>query len=158
MKLSQIKPRLSCGFASSVHHTNLNHLLPLDLPSRLIFVTQNMQVMTKNKTDKQLLLPARQLLPEKYLPVELLDGNAVIPRDFFLTMCSKKLKNDWAVLSVALAPYVEPAAIDSNTNIVNANHPTGKNTLFVRSAWLHKVINILFGKQYRNTVRMGWDN
>ena len=61
-------------------------------------------------------------------------------------------------MSITLASYVETAAIDYNTNVVNANHATGKNTLGVRKAWLHKVINIIFGRQYRDTVRMGWNN
>jgi len=41
-------------------------------------------------------------------------------------MCLNKLTDDWAVLSVALAPYFEHAAIDSNTKVANANHQTGK--------------------------------
>ena len=85
-------------------------------------------------------LPDRQVLPKTYLPVELKNGNAVIPRDFF------------AVLSIILAPYFETAVID------NANHATGKNTLGVRKVWLHKVIKNIFGKQYRDMVRMGWNN
>ena len=39
------------------------------------------------KKDERQLLPAQQALPETYLLVELEDGNAVIPRDFFLTIC-----------------------------------------------------------------------
>ena len=82
--------------------------------------------MSKKKDDKQQPLPPRQVLPESYLPVELKNGNAVMPWDFFVSMCPKKLTNDWAVLSIALAPYFETAAIDINTNVVNANHATGK--------------------------------
>ena len=114
--------------------------------------------MSKKKDDKQQPLPPRQVLPKTYLPVELENGNAIIPRDFFISMCPNKLPDDWVVLSVALALYFETAAIGSNTNVVNTNQPTGKNTLGVWKAWLHKVMKIIFGNQYRDTVRMGWNN
>ena len=42
-------------------------------------------------------LPARQVLPKTYLPVKVENGNAVILRDFFMSMCPNKLTNDWAV-------------------------------------------------------------
>ena len=72
-------------------------------------------------------LPALQELPKTYLHVELKNGNAVIPRDFFVSMCPKKLTDDWAVMSITLAPYFETAAIDNNTNVADANHATGKD-------------------------------
>ena len=112
----------------------------------------------KNKDDEQRPLPAQQVLPKTYLPVELVNGNTIIPRDFFVSMCPNKLSDDWAVLSITLAPYFETSAIDNNTNVVDANHATGKNTLGVRKAWLHKVSHIIFGRQYRDAVRMGWNN
>jgi len=90
--------------------------------------------MTKNKYDEQQPLPAWQVLLKTYLPVELVNGNDVIPRDFFVSMCPKKLTDDWAVMSIALAPYFETAAIDNNTNFIDANHATGKNTVGVRKA------------------------
>ena len=82
--------------------------------------------MSKKKDDKQQPLPSRQVLPKTYLPVELENGNAVIPRDFFVPMCPKKLTDDWAVLSIALAPFFETDAINNDTNFVDANHATGK--------------------------------
>jgi len=53
-----------------------------------------MQVVAKKKKAEWLLLPAWQVLLETYLPVELINGNAVVPRDVFLTMCLKKLNNN----------------------------------------------------------------
>ena len=85
--------------------------------------------MTKNKADEWQPLPAWQVLPKNYLPVELVNGNAVIPRDFFVSMCPKTVTDDWAVLSIALAPYFETAAIDNKTNVVDVNHATGKKLL-----------------------------
>ena len=101
--------------------------------------------------------PARRVLPDSYLPMEIDDGNAVISRDFWAVMSPNKLTDDWAVKSVPFAPFFELSAIDSSTKVVNTNHQTGKNTLAVRKAWLTKVTKIIFGKKYRDTVRMGWN-
>jgi len=96
-------------------------------------------------------------LPDSYLPVEIEDGNAVIPWDFWALMSPNKLTDDWAVKSVPFAPFFELSAIDSNTKVVNTNHQIGNNTLAVRKAWLMKVTKIKSGKRYRDTVRMGWN-
>ena len=100
--------------------------------------------------------PPLRVLPD-YLPLEIENGNVVIPRDFWAVMSPNKLTDDWAVKSVPLAPFFELSAIDSSTNVVNTNHETGENTLAVRKAWLSKVRKIIFGKKYRDTVRMGWN-
>jgi len=100
--------------------------------------------------------PPLRVLPD-YLPMEIDNGNAVIPRDFWAVMSPNKLTDDWAVKSVTFAPFFELSAIDSSTKVVNTNHQTGENTLAVRKAWLSKVTKIIFGKKYRDTVRMGWN-
>lgn len=72
-----------------------------------------------------------------------------------MVMSPNKLTDDWAVKSMPFDPFFELSAIDSRTKVVNTNHQTGKNTMAVRKAWLTKVTKIIFGKNYRNTVRMG---
>ena len=75
-------------------------------------------------------------------------------QDFWAVMSQNKLNDDWAVKSVPFAPFFELSAIDIRTKVVNTNHQTGENTLSVRKAWLSEVTKIIFGKKYRDTVRM----
>ena len=100
--------------------------------------------------------PPPRVLPD-YLPMEIDNGNAVIPRDFWAVMSPNKLTDDWAVKSVTFAPFFELSEIDRSTEVVNTNHQMGENALVVRKAWLSKVTKIIFGKKYRDTVRMGWN-
>jgi len=78
--------------------------------------------------------PHPRVLPGSYLPMEIDNGNTVIPRDFWAVMSPNKLNDDWAVKSVPFAPFFELSAIDISTKVVNTNHQTGKNTLAVCEA------------------------
>ena len=67
-------------------------------------------MMSKSKK-KQPTPINREHWPKEYPLVEV-NGNAVIPKDFFPTTVASQLDIDWAARTVHFWPYFEPSAVD----------------------------------------------
>jgi len=97
-------------------------------------------------------------MPRDYGPVEERDGMAVIPRDFFPTMCPLALNDDWAAITIKYRPYFDSRAVTPGTGLVVADHPLSINNEDGRKQWLSFVQQEVLGKRYRDYMTMGWSN
>ena len=88
-----------------------------------------------------------------------LNGNkAVICRDFFPTMCPSQLNGDWAAITIKYRPWFEKCAINPVSKVVNSNHKISENSEAGRKSWLKKIQVEVLGKQYRDVMKMGWND
>ena len=96
-------------------------------------------------------------LPNSY-PVEINkdSDNVILCRDFFPTMCPNNLDDEWAALTVKFRPFFAKTAWTGSQ--VNAKHHCGKNTKENRDDWLKFVRKDVLGKDYKNTMALGWCN
>ena len=72
-------------------------------------------------------------------------------------MCPSQLNGNWATITVKFCPYFKKCAVATGTNMVNPNHETVSDNEESRKVWLKFVQEEVLGKNYRNTMTMGWN-
>ncbi len=112
-------------------------------------------MMSKSKK-KQPTPINREHWPKEYPLVEV-NGNAVIPKDFFPTTVASQLDIDWAARTVHFRPYFEPSAV-APSGIVNRNHACGSKDPENVALWLKMVKQDIVGKRLRERMRSGWND
>ena len=97
----------------------------------------------------------RMANPTRY-PLQMKNGKAMIVRDFFPTLSSIKLDEEWAANTVSYRPYFVSSALGTD-GIVDGNHECGLSNNANIRLWLNQVQNDILGRRYRDCMKIGWN-
>ena len=95
------------------------------------------------------------VVPTTY-PLEIVNGKALIVRDFFPSLSPFNFDLAWASRTVSYRPYFVLAALGKD-GIVNQNHACGRSNDANIELWLNQVKNEILGQKFKDCMKIGWN-